>query len=511
MRDEFHTIQTRRIRIAFAILFLIVLSLFSARDVVYAASNVVEVPAVLSLPLKKSDLDATLAKYLGQTFASGYQIDQAISDLTVKDPFEIRLSGIRISGNLRGRTEIDSRGVIGEAVLRSLKISIDRVSIHTVIRTDVGGVDARIRLDAECSNTLVDWKSTDVPVFLRAEIKVGSSQPSLDIEGLTLSTLLENSMQPEMTMNCVGPAGIESILRDQAWSALVARWTDAEFLNEVQSAIESSVNAGLRPGGSGISISSVTDSGIKLQLKSSSYKSDARGAHLMGTLRFELDRPSQEIPAAISPETLIPSAQVKSLTVSVATDAIEALLQSYFAPGVWNHWAEGREIAGFRDLMSSRFSQFFAFPALMDFPKDAPIAFSVGFTDRLALACDNRGDLSFSAPIGAWMVLQDQSQLGFKPLVHFAMPTVLKLKKSEIGKPAVTIQQIELSSAFHQKYLDEDRPNTAIAHGTILERIRPAIESEIDSFFSTSHLVQAASGLKLTCESVSQTMQLTAP
>jgi hypothetical protein len=98
---------------------------------------------------------------------------------------------------------------------------------------------------------LVDWKSTEIPVFLRAEIKVGSMQPSLDIDGLTLSTLLEKSTQPEMNMNCIGPAGIESILRDQAWRTLVARWTDIEFLNEVQAAIEASVNASLRPGGEG--------------------------------------------------------------------------------------------------------------------------------------------------------------------------------------------------------------------------------------------------------------------
>lgn len=511
MRDEFHTIQIRRRRSSCRVALLFSLLLFMGCDVVYGASNVVEVPAVLSLPVKKAELDATLAKYLGQTFASGYEIDQAISDLTVRDPFEVRLSGIRVSGNLHGRTEIDSRGVIGEAVLRNLKISIERVSIHTVIRTNVGGVDARIRLDAECSNTLVDWKSTEIPVFLRAEIKVGSMQPSLDIEGLTLSTLLEKSTQPEMNMNCIGPAGIESILRDQAWRTLVARWTDIEFLNEVQAAIEASVNAGLRPGGEGFSISSSANAGMKLQLKSSSYKSDARGAHLMGILRFELDRPVQEVPAAINPETLVPSVQVKAITISVATEAVEALLQSYFAPGVWNHWAEGKEIAGFRDLMSSRFSQFFAFPALMDFPKDAPLAFSASFTNRLALGCNARGDLQLRAPIGAWMVLQDRSQLGFKPLVHFSMPTVMDVKKSEIGKPTVNIRQIELSSLFHQKYLDEDRPNTTIAHETILERIQPAIESEIDSFFSTSQLVQATVGLTMVCDSASQTMRLTAP
>lgn len=511
MRDEFHTIQNRRKWNTTAILFLVSLFLFVGRENAIAASNIVEVPVALSLPLSKSDRDATLAKYLGQTFASGYQINQTISDVIVRDPFEIRLSGIRISGNAIGRTQIDSRGVIGEAVLRNLKISIDRVSIHTVIRTDVGGVDARVRLDAECSNTLVDWKSTEIPVFLRAEIKVGSQQPSLDIEGLTLSTLLENSAQPEMTMNCVGPTGIESILRDQAWRALLARWTDIGFLNEIQSAIEATVNAGLRPGGEGFLISSAAGAGMKLQLKSTSYKSDARGAHLMGILRFELDRPSQEIPAAINPENLIPSAQIKSLTVSVATGAAEALLQSYFAPGVWNLWVEGRDIAGFRDLMSSRFSQFFAFPALMDFPKDAPIAFSASFASRLTLSCNVRGDLRLNAPIGAWMVLQDRSQLGFKPLVRFSMPTVLDVNKSKIGKPTVSIQQIELSSEFHQKYLDEDRPNTTIAHDTILERIHPAIESEIETFFSTSQIVQATAGLTMACDSSSQTMRLTAP
>lgn len=518
MRDEFDTIQNRRVQKIILNVGFIVFYLFTHSSVLYAASNIFEVPTVLSLPLKKSDLDSTLAKYLGQTFASGYDINQSVSDFIVRDPFEIRLSGIHISGSLRGRTEIDSRGVIGEAVLQNLKISIDRISIHTIIRTTVGGVDARIRLDAECTNTSVDWKSAEVPVFLRAEIKVGPLQPTLDIEGLTLSSQ-DLSEKPEMVMNCTGPSGIEAILRDQAWNTLMSRWTDVEFLREIQSAIEESVNAGLRPGGEGFSISPVAaasmkpgiQSAMKLQLKASSYKSDSRGAHLIGFLRLELDRPAQESPPFVNTEALIPAQDVKSLTVSVSTNAAESLLQSYFSPGVWNHWVEGREIAGFRDLMSSRFSQFFAFPALMDFPKDAPMAFSASFTDRLELSCTSRGDLRLNAPVGAWLVVQNNSQLGFKPLVYFTMPTVMDVRKAEIGRPTVTIRQIALSSVFHKKYLEEDRPNTSIAHEMILDRIQPTIETELDSFFATSQLVQAVQGLVMGCDSNSQIMRVSTP
>lgn len=516
LRDEFDTIQNRRSgsadRIAFFVSGLLILCSVFHVNASVAASNVVEVPAVISLPLKKKDLDNTLAKYLGQTFATGYEINQLVSDVVIRDPFEIRLSGIRVTGNLQGRTEVDSRGVIGEAVLRGLKISIEKVSIHTVIRSVVGGVDARIRLDAECTNTVVDWRNTDMPLFLRAAINVGALQPSLDIEGLTLSTLFQSpSEKPVMEMNCTGPAGIETILQEQAWNTLIARWTDVDFLEDVQSAIESSINAGLRPGGEGFSISAMSEAGMKLQLKASSYKIDVRGAHLMGLLRFELDRPTQGAPPKVNPETLLPSTEVNAITLSLATDAVEAVLQSYFAEGIWNHWTLGKDILGFRELMSSRFSQLFAFPALMDFPKDAPMAFSTSLTGRMGLSCTSGGDLRLTAPIGAWMVIQDRSQLGFKPLVHFSMPTTVQLRKTTTGRPVATIDQISLSSVFHQKYVDEESPNTTIAHDSILERIQPALEAEIENFFSTSQAVQSTQGLTMGCDVKSQILRLVAP
>lgn len=513
LRDEFDTIQNHpmsRLKRHFVFVCVLVHCLLVHPSTVYGASNVVDVPAVLSLPINKKDLDSTLAKYLGQTISSGYEIQQSISDIVIKDPFEIRLSGIKVLGNLRGRTQIDSRGVLAEAVLRNLKISIARVSIHTVIPSDVGGASVRIRLDAECTNTLIDWQNIEVPVFLRAAINAGALQPSLDIEGLTLSSP-DLNQKPEVVTNCVGPTGIESVLKKEAWNALVTRWTDRDFLRDVESAIERAANELLRPGGKGLYLSSVSGAGMNLQLKASAYKTDYRGAHLMGLLRFELDRPAQEAPTMAPPESLIPDSEVKSLTFSVATKAAESLLQSYFAPSVWNHWAEGSEIAGFQDLMSSRFSQFVAFPALLDFSKDAPFAFSTSFTNRTVVSCTPRGRLQLKAQFGTWMVLRNTSEFGIKPLIHFLMPTVIELSKTESGRPNISIEQIALSSVFHYKYVEENRPNTSIAHETILERIKSTVDSEIETFVSMSNLVQAAQGLRMECDSRSQTLRLTTP
>ncbi len=511
MRDEFDTIQNRSRWISVLTACWFLLGIQTAN----AGTNVVEVPAVLSLPTGKSELDATLAKLLGQTFSGGYVIDQSVADLIIRDPFEIRLSGVRITGTLRGRTEIDSRGVIGEALLTGLKVTVGRISIHTLIRSEIGGVDARIRLDADCTSTVVDWKETEIPVFLRARILLGQTQPSLDLDGLTLSTLFQ---KPEMLMTCTGPSGVDAVLRDQAWNVLVERWTDTAFLEEVQSAIEASINSGMKPGGEGFALSAPTagksPSGASLmgvRLKATSFKVDASGAHLLGVARFELDRPIQEVPTSIDVERLVPQSITRDITLSMATDAIESLLQTYFDPEVWSHWIPGQEIEGFRDLMSSRFSQFFAFPALMDFPKDAPMAFASSFTGRMTLKCTNAGDIQLEAPIGSWMVLQNDSQMGFQPLVHFSLPTTLRLRKPTTGRPEVSVQKMSLSSTFHPKYIDSHSPNTSIAHETLLERIQPAVEAELASFVATSQIVQAAQGLIMGCEPASQVMRLTAP
>lgn len=507
MRDEIDTFQKRGRRFfdpATWCRCVVILLCFSFSRVA-AASNIVEIPAVLSLPTSKAELDGALAKYLERVLTEGYLINQSIADLIVKDPFDIHLSGVNISGNLRGRSQIDSRGVISEAVISGLRISVEKISIHTVIRTSVGGVDARIRLDADCSATVFDWKAMDIPVFLRSKIVVGQTQPSFDIEGLTLSTMFE---KPEMQMNCTGPVGVDSVLREQAWNALLQRWTDSEFLETLQQSLEQSINDGLRPGGNGIELSPKDLKGTTGRLLAKSYSIDANGAHLKGSMRFALDRPVLENPTRVDWNNLLPKNQVKSITLSISTAASETLLQSYFAPGVWSHWVEGKEIAGFQDLMSSRFSQFVAFPALMDFPKDAPMAFATSFSDRLSLRCVSAGVLQASAPVSSWMVLQDRSQLGFRPLVNFALPTSLNIKKRHGEKTSVSIQSMSLDSKFHPKYIEDENPNTVIAHETLVDRIRPAVESEIDSFVSTSQVVQALNGFAMDCDPKVQVLRL---
>lgn len=442
-----------------------------------------ELPIHVSLPASQASLDESLLKIFSRSLESGLSFREVIPDTELSDPYPMKISGVELIAAVRGRAGVDTKGPWVEGWIGALRIQMSRLAIDTVIVREVSGVRARIQLKAICQDVRVSWGDREVPFFARTRLHVEEKRPRISFDQFALSTVYE---APEIALSCEGPLGVEAMMRNEILKAVLNRWTDSTFLENVQAHLERSVTGALLPGGEGFA-----------GFRTVSYEKTPSGARLKGAFKISLDRPILEVPIADLP---VQAGNTDVLTIRVAVANLESLAQSYFAPDIWSNWTLGQEVQGFRDLMDSRLKQFFAFPDLMRYPKNAPFAFSTTLASRVRLACDaGSRQLEARADIGSWMVLQQpqgSGSLGLKPIVYFSLPSRLRAGKD--FQPRVV--SMGLTSKFHEKYVADESPSTSIAHDTILESLQPEFENIMGKSLAEFGILQLTRGLELDCD-----------
>lgn len=495
LREDFYTIRNATAaagRITHgnvvAVLLVAMLLLVPSRSLGAEGLYSTEVPVHVALPSSQNALDQSLLKIFSRSLESGLRFQETIPDIELSDPYPMKISGVELQAAMRGRAGVDGKGPWLEGWINALEIRMQKLVIDTVIVREIAGVRARIQLKATCQDMMVSWGAKEVPFFARTRLHAEEKRPRVSFDQFSLSMLYD---EPQVVLRCEGPLGVEDMMRTEILKAVLSRWTDRSFLDDVQAHLENSVSDALLPGGKGFA-----------GFRTVSYEKTASGARLKGAFKVSLDRPIVEVPVADFP---IQTQVTDVLTISVAVANLESLAQSYFAPGVWSNWTLGQEVQGFRDLMDSRFKQFFAFPDLMRYPKNAPFAFSTTMASRVRLACDaGSRQLEARADIGSWMVLQqpqNSGSLGLKPIVYFSLPSRLRAGKD--FQPRVL--SMSLSSKFHEKYVSEENPSTSIAHDTILESLQPEFEKLLGQSVNEFGILQLTRGLELDCDAASGT------
>lgn len=438
------------------------------------SSNSISFPVALSLPLESSAVHEAVIRFGGARFLNGFDVSQKLEDVTIHDPFAIQLKGVSFKSHVQGRLDRDSTGLIAEASLQNPAIAIDSISIHSVVSARVAGVDARIRIDADCKASTIFWSDQSLAFFARAKLQ---SQPRLAIvvSSLALPAVIP---KPEMKLSCTGPVGIEEMIRNYAWTALQQRWGEDSFARQLESKMQLFFADAMKIGGAGLNLANQPN--LKMILRPTSYHVTAGGAHLLAMLDVKLDRPVSMLVAS-GDDIVLPTGAIDSLILTVPATTAQTLMQAMFAPSVWSEWLEAQAIQGFRDLMSSRFKQFFAFPDLANYDKNAPFWFVMGMSTAPTLKCAKNG-LNISAPVSARMLLQDSKfDIGYKSMVLFQLPTQLLVsfpRATSTIPTAVTIQSMDMLAEFDARYIETEGPNTSIATESILPDVKDYIENE---------------------------------
>lgn len=495
---------------------MVTLAWLLSADRAVATPAILKVPVGISFPTDQKRLDESLLKLASRFLlgegGSALLLDQKLGDVTIRDPFEVQLKGVRLRSRVTSRIETDAKGLVLEAKLLESEVVIDSITIHTTTTIVVGGVTANIRIDADCSATSITWPGLELGVFARGQFR---AQNGLSVE---ISELLvpPPEMKPEIKTSCTGPAGIESELRGQVWVGLASRWSEPDFQKSMRTEVQNSLNEkiALLTGKGMVLVPGGDPESLRMTLVQERWVSGVSVNHMIGHVRVE--GTAVMMPQGLWRDDLLPK-QVAQIQLTAPIKGLEAIMDAMLAPGFWSFQSDAQKVSGFRDLMSSRFKQLIAFPDLMRYDKWAPFWFSTGMTAAPKLACDNASGgkaVALDLPIGTWLTIKSDELryvTGFKPLVHFDMPTkaILSLPRAASGvRSSLRVDDVGFTSRFEPGYVDREDPNTSIADETIQSSVEDEAKSTVlqDLPGDLGTMVKALDGFDLSCNPATDTM-----
>lgn len=412
-----------------------------------------------------------------------------IGNLTVSPGgIPIRIEGIR--------AELDYAFPLPERVERqrewslatenlSASLFVDKISATQTIEREIDGIIIVIRLNAECRNVRLRLPSGNARAAARVRANVVASQVQLTLPHFEAEW--RKGSWEVVSMNCSGAQGFDTIVAREALKALS---TFQNFDREVRSSLLTHFEKWSKDASllllSERELPSKKDY-LKIFYEPESAVDNEHGLLLAGRLRFEYPyvAQGQEIehffpldsrvaaPTSASPILLLPFATVRAL-----------LMGEYFAGRLENSvWSD--ELEGFRELMSSRWTQFFIWPHLMQWHKKTKFAFQFlpmgppSFTEESAAGDGHiAGRLSLPLSVRMYAPLSGV----YTPMVEFRtmLSGSANLSLSADGKIrlATEAEEYPVYYGWARKYLRDFGPSEHIAVETIAREIRKSLGQE---------------------------------
>ena len=359
-------------------------------------------------------------------------INQDLGSFSLQNPFPTEVSAVRLRASLISRLSALGDALQFEGQLADTVLSIGKLSVHTWVEVKVGGVNARLRLDADCTNIEARWAREKLGVFGRIRLGLDGAFPQILVSDVALSALLPD---PELSMVCQGPVGVDATLKETALKLIRERIESGALQADFASALTKTANAW-----------------IDSKIQTRSYDAKTRRWDVLVAVAKSARRVSEPHVWPRAPKT---EAQTDRLSIQIDRTELERFATAVFRPGSWFSRVDAKSIEGFRNLMRSRFLQFFVFPELMKFPKST--AFQLSFVNETPILakCERSNRLRLSGQVGAWLVDEKNT-----PIVFFRAPFNARVQTDQ---RRVTDAKVSLSSIFDENYVKSHRANTSIA------------------------------------------------
>lgn len=271
--------------------------------------------------------------------------------------------------------------------LPAVDVRIDEMKIDTVIEIEKGGVRARIPLRALCRGVRVQ-NQMPLQFSLRSLVK---DQPQLSLLMTALDWPRKGGVWNLTTESCEAAPGFTEFMNEQ----LARLWIESTdlpgyFLKDINNEVATWWAQGLQAQHAIESLQTL------LSLKGRHF-SDTASAWVFGIeLSVDANLRSNEICPALSSDVyaLNPTAdqaESNKTELWISESVLETWARCLHQHGLLGREDRGQEMAGFRQLMNSRFLQFFVWPDLMRFAKTTDFHFFTATYGDFKLAPVNGG------------------------------------------------------------------------------------------------------------------------
>lgn len=368
----------------------------------------------------------------------------------------------------------------------SARITVDSISADTVRIIEDNGIIIEVPVHAECHNISLSLPPGQTRVAARVRAEVAQNQVQLSLPHYE-AEWSQGAWRVD-SIQCTGIDGIDVPIKQAALDALSSF---QNFDTEVRTALTENFGKWSREASfvllSERELPSTKDY-LKIFYEPRTAVETTGGLLLGGELRFEYPfvSPDQTIEQhyelevgrsrtvdAANPQLMIPFAAVRSL-----------MMGEYFS-GKLEHSIWSNTIPAFTELMQSRWKQFWAWPELMNYPKDAKFAFQFvpmgppSFTKERAGANNSiSGNLNMPlgirmyTPLGARM----EAMVEFRTFIDGQ--TNLRLLKGGKIDMQLTTKKHAVTYAWAKKYVAVHHPTERVAAETMADAARESLSKE---------------------------------
>ncbi|KYG61332.1 hypothetical protein AZI85_09685 [Bdellovibrio bacteriovorus] len=407
---------------------------------------------------------------VNQEFQGNWQFpDQEITTQDV--PVKIKNISLKVKTHLE-KPSLQNQQTVLQLTSKNLEaqLTIGEVSVDHIVERVVGGIIGRFRIQASCKNVVMTMIPGKGSMSMAVAPSVGSTNAAALVQSVDVGWA--PGSWSSTGIQCEGVEGFADLLKTEIDK--IAN-DSVSFIQPKKDLIRKYVQDYLQD--IKLDFSSprqliVSRPDISVLMKVDEYKDQGEaGALIKGHLQIDfLNTKDSEVKNLVLTPGTAPMSSGEAQIILPKDFIKEVLLKAYSA-NAWLHKITSDKLPGFGSLMSSRFMQFFVWPALRDYSKSTKFLFDVYSNKDMEI---QGGGLQYQAKANFYARMQAPRSGQYVPFVNWSVPFNSKINlKVENGKASATLvnPSLGMTPYYDASYVAKYSPNRRILYGTIRDKI----------------------------------------
>jgi len=411
-----------------------------------------------------------------------FHLTMPIADQTYDTPdVKVFLTGLQI--DVQSKLEKPGIGSEGESILlRSRKLEgslhIQTVNIDQWIEREVGGVIGRFRVQARCDGVVVGLKPGKAALTMKLSPVFDGAVLRANVDDANLTW--DQDAWEITALQCSGAQGLDEIIKQEVLKLTSDPKIVAEKKDLLMQYVRDYVSAkSLDLSKPRTLVTARPD--IKMSMSITDFTGTEANARVRGLLRadFTRDKSNEEVNLKLGNGSI---GSGNTAMLRVPEEFVLAVAKKAYAGNSWVEKVYSTNIPGFSALTKSRFTQFFVWRALMDYPKTAKFLFEVYSPKNISMTGSNL-TYDVKAPLYAKMYAPKNGD--YIPFMNFYAPLTSKVKLSlskGIATAKFTNFDMDLKEGWDPSYVAKYYPNKTFDGETIRKHIVQAAEGKSLSY-----------------------------
>lgn len=380
-------------------------------------------------------------------------------------------------------------------------LNLKKISLDQYIERNVGGIIGRFRVQAECDDVNFHMKPgqgtftmTLSPVFDKNIVTA-----HVDDADMTWTT----DAWEVTALKCTGAEGFEDLIRDEVLKVVADSKIVQEQKVTLTKYVQDYVNSKSIDFGKARTLTTSRPD-ITATMTVSEFAGTEDNAIVRGLMRVNFAKASSDKNKILKLGSgIVTDAKGASAVLRLPESFVVDVTEAAFSGNSWKYHVSSKDIPGFSSLMDSRFTQFFVWRELMDFPKATEFFFDIYSPKDIDVSGKN---LSYKLGAPLWERMSAPRDGKYWPFMTFATPLTsdvkMSLSRGVVGAKLTNVS-MGLKEYWDPVYDAKYYANKTFAADTIRKRIVKAMEGT--SLTYTLPKIPISESLSLTVDSVTPT------